>query len=116
MIANAQLFGGPGRRAEGAQVAEAGGKEAVYKNMAELAEEMHPGYQAAIIDKVDQTHPSWAMHLFTGPKLPRRSPSVDGLWYVGDGSEPYCGIGMEASASAGILGARGILAGEVVYP
>ena len=42
----------------------------------------------------------------TGPKLPRRSPSVAGLWYVGQGAGPISGFWTEAAAGAGVLRAR----------
>lgn len=42
------------------------------------------------------------------PQLPRTTEAVDGLWFVGDGSTLVGGMYMETSASAGMLGARGI--------
>jgi hypothetical protein len=98
------------------QVENAGGPAAVYANLGDLTEELHPGYKDAVLATVNQTHPSWLTHICDGPKLPRISPSVDGLYFVGDTSEPFCGLAMEASASAGILGARAILSRAVVMP
>lgn len=91
------------------QVQEAGGPEGVYIAQADLTEELHPGYKDAVLDKIRATHPSWALHCTAGPKLPRKSPSIDGLWFVGDGSEPVNGLAMEMAASAGVLGARSML-------
>lgn len=50
----------------------------------------------------------WFSQALAGAKLQRRSESVDGLWYVGDGSLPVAGVWTEAAASAGVLGARAI--------
>ena len=92
------------------EIADAGGDEAVYGNVVALAEEMNPGYTDAIVETTRMRHPSWMSPFLTTPKLPRTTESVDGLWFVGEGSTPVGGMYMETSASAGILGARGIAA------
>lgn len=71
-----------------------------------------PGYRDAVIDVKTLVHTSehWLDYVTIGPKLPRKSPSIDGLWYVGQGVEPVAGFWTEAAASSGVLGARAIAA------
>lgn len=52
----------------------------------------------------------WMDYTTVGPKVPRKSPSVEGLWYVGEGASPVVGVWTEAAAGAGVLGAREIAA------
>ena len=90
---------------------EVGGEEAVYERMRHYIEGLYPGYTDAIVAFSTQKHRHhWMGPLSHGPKLPRRSTSVEGLWFVGDGSEPLLGVGVEAAASAGVLGGREIAA------
>lgn len=95
------------------EVAGAGGEEAIYAEMAKVNEEIYPGYQEATVAFATQRHRHhWMTPLMVGPKLSRTIDSVRDLWFVGDGSTPVGGAFMEAAASAGILGARGILAAQ----
>jgi glycine/D-amino acid oxidase-like deaminating enzyme len=91
-------------------VAANGGAEAIYAGLLERTEELVPGFTAAVVDSVNYmsspTGTAWMSPVTHGPKIPRTVGSVEGLWFVGDGSEPVRGIWSEAAASAGILGAR----------
>jgi len=91
-------------------IAKAGGREAVFDGMLAVTEEMHPGYTDAIVDSVRMQYPTWQTPYTCGPKMPRSVDSVPGLYFVGEGSTPTCGMYMEGAASAGILGARAIAA------
>jgi glycine/D-amino acid oxidase-like deaminating enzyme len=93
-----------------AAVEEAGGDDAIYDDMIEVNDELYPGYRDAIVTTAKDTHHHhWLSPLHAGPKLPRSVASVEGLWFVGDGSAPVVGWAAEAAASAGILGARAIV-------
>ncbi len=88
-------------------VEEAGGSEAIYERMKGYVEALYPGYSDAIVSFKTQEHRHhWMSPLAHGPKLPRRSAAVRGVWFVGDGSAPLLGVGVEAAASAGVLGGR----------
>jgi phytoene dehydrogenase-like protein len=86
------------------------GREGALRNLAEVLEEVFPGYHDAVeaTDVLVHRH-LWQGSMTHGPKLPRTSPGVKGLWFVGDGSSPVLAIGLEYAAGAGILGAREIL-------
>jgi hypothetical protein len=89
-----------------------GGPDAIYAQMHEVIEEIYPGYQESISAVATQQHRhNWMSQAAHWPRIPRTIPSVDGLWFVGDGSAPCQGLFMEAAASCGILGARQ-MAGE----
>jgi hypothetical protein len=91
------------------EVAALGGPEVVYAAMRARSEEMYPGLGEHIQRTAQQSHRHhWLSPITIGPKIPRTVPSVDGLWFVGDGSAPTGGIWTEAAASCGILGARAI--------
>jgi hypothetical protein len=110
----------PGKQLVGAnmcytpeEVAELGGEDAAYAGILARSEELLPGFSAAIVDSVNHStargETPWMSPLSIGPKIPRTIGSVEGLWFVGDGSEPCRGIWSEAAASCGILGARAML-------
>lgn len=94
--------------------AENGGPDKIFSRLESLTESFYPGFLEAtsVSERYTPNKPShlWFEPLCSGPKLPRTVSSVDGLWFVGEGSAPSCGIYMEGSASAGILGAREIVA------
>ena len=92
------------------RITEAGGDDAIYAEILELSEEMHPGFKDAVVEVANVRHPSWMAPFLITPKLSRTIESVENLWFVGEGSEPIGGIYVESSASAGILRARGIAA------
>ncbi|WP_205870932.1 FAD-binding protein [Mycolicibacterium holsaticum] len=71
-----------------------------------------PGYRDAVIEVKTLVHTSeaWLDYVTVAPKLPRRSGSLDGLWYVGQGAAPLAGCWTEAAAGSGVLGARAIAA------
>jgi glycine/D-amino acid oxidase-like deaminating enzyme len=95
-------------------VEKMGGPEAVFAAMAKQADQQFPGLIDAIEETAEvSTRHHWFAPLCVGPKLPRASESVDGLFYVGDGSRPCAGIWTEAAASCGILGARDILTSRI---
>lgn len=70
------------------------------------------GYRDAVVDVKTLVHTSeaWLDYVTVAPKLPRRSGSLGGLWYVGQGAAPLAGCWTEAAAGSGVLGARGIVA------
>jgi phytoene dehydrogenase-like protein len=92
------------------QIAQRGGRDAVFAAMPDATEELHPGYKDAVFAEVNTRYPTWQTPFRCGPKMPRTVEDVRGLYFVGEGSAPTCGLYMEGSASAGILGARTIAA------
>ena len=92
--------------------ASSGGQEGIAAQMATLNEELFPGFTAATEATAVQRHRHhWLGQLSYGPKLPRRSDEIPGLWFVGDGSAPVVGIvGIELAAGAGISGGNDIAA------
>jgi hypothetical protein len=91
------------------EVVALGGDGAVFDRLHGLLEDCYPGYKEASGASENLTHGVghlWFGNCTVGPKLSRTIESVDGLWFVGEGSEPTLGTYMEASTSAGILGAR----------
>jgi glycine/D-amino acid oxidase-like deaminating enzyme len=85
-----------------------GGIEALHSGMRDITESLYPGFKDAILSSTSTEHPQFVTPFLTGPKLPRRSPSVPGLWFVGEGSFPVDGCFVDGAASAGVLGARSI--------
>ena len=99
------------------EISEAGGTEAVFADMHKVNEELYPGYTDALVaSQYQNKRHHWADPLHLGPKLPRTIDSVRNLWFVGDGSAPIAGIFMDTAASAGILGARGIVGAKSDQP
>ena len=95
------------------EIEKHGGEEGAYARLVDLADDYYPGFKdaAEVVQNFGhQPGHLWYGNITIGPKLPQRAPSVEGLWFVGEGSEPTCGIWMEAAASGGILGARAIKA------
>lgn len=91
------------------KLAALGGAAEAYARLDDIHEVYFPGFKAAIIEQKTQSHTHlWYDQLSAGPKVPRTIESVRNLWFVGEGSTPIAGVGFEAAASAGILGARGI--------
>jgi phytoene dehydrogenase-like protein len=91
--------------------AKLGGQAAIVERMMDLNEEIFPGFKEATEAIEVQHHRHlWMVPFVHGPKLPRCTKEVPGLWFVGDGSSPVVGMGVEAAAGAGVLGARDILA------
>jgi hypothetical protein len=85
--------------------------------MIDLNEELYPGFKAAIVDVVKDSHKHhWLSPLHVGPKLPRTIDSVTGLWFVGDGSTPVGAVYSEAATSAGVLGARAMVGSKSTLP
>jgi phytoene dehydrogenase-like protein len=92
------------------KLAEAGGKEGLYKRLNDVHEAYFPGFKDAIVEqKRTGHHHLWYDQIASSPKLPRKAESVENLWFVGEGSAPIAGFGFEAACSAGILGARAIV-------
>lgn len=86
--------------------------EAALKVAIDLAESVLPGYRDAIESvEMNRRPQDFTAPLLAGPKLPRTIASVEGLWFVGDGSVPIAGIWSEGAASCGVLGARQMVAG-----
>jgi hypothetical protein len=93
------------------QYAEIGGHDGAIKKLLALQEEMFPGFESATIERKEQTHRhGWLSPFVRGPKLPEQSQTWPGLYFAGDGSAPFLGIGMEAAGQAGTMRARRILA------
>lgn len=91
-----------------AEVEAMGGESALHAEMQKIAETTYPGYLDSMTDFAALRHPQLVTAFLTGPKLPRQSPSVDGLWYVGENSQPVDGCYTDGASSAGVLGARAI--------
>jgi phytoene dehydrogenase-like protein len=92
---------------------EVGTDEEIFAELHRDMDFYNPGYADATIEVGNYSHKGghlWFENLFAGPKLPRRAESVEGLYFVGQGSKPNQGFYMESGASAGILGARQIAA------
>lgn len=92
---------------------EHGTDEEIFASLHAEMDFYNPGYADATIEAANYSHKGghlWFENLFVGPKLPRKSDAVDGLYFVSQGSKPNLGFYMEAGASAGILGARQIAA------
>lgn len=97
------------RMFHGSEAEEAGGREAILADMQATNELLYPGFRDAIVATATTTHRHhWSIPLLAGPKLPRRSTSVHGLWFVGDASMPVGGLFVDGAASAGMLGAQAI--------
>jgi phytoene dehydrogenase-like protein len=89
--------------------AKLGGQAAIVDRMMDLNEEFFPGFKEATEAIEVQHHRHlWMVPFVHGPKLPRCTKEVPGLWFVGDGSAPVVGMGVEAAAGAGVCGARDI--------
>jgi phytoene dehydrogenase-like protein len=84
----------------------------VVREVEEGLSQVIPAYRDAVIEVKTLVHTSeaWLDYVTVGPKLPRRSGSLDGLWYVGQGAAPLAGCWTEAAAGSGVLGARAIAA------
>lgn len=86
------------------------GREAVLEYLHGVLEDVFPGYRDALEATELLTHQYlWTASMTHGPKLPRTSSEIEGLWFVGDGSSPVYSIGIENAAGAGINGAREIV-------
>lgn len=85
--------------------------EAVVEVEAGLAQVIR-GYRDAVVEIKTLVHTSeaWLDYVTVAPKLPRRSGSLENLWYVGQGAAPLAGCWTEAAAGSGVLGARRIAA------
>lgn len=95
-----------------ADVADRGGDDVIIKGMHDTIEELWPGFGSAISDSktvILKPDHLWFNNVSVGPKLPRQSTSVTGLYFVNECSEPTAATFMDGSASAGILGARSMV-------
>jgi hypothetical protein len=73
-----------------------------------LNEDLFPGFSNALVGyEVGHNQHLWMEHFVHGPKLPRTSEDLPGLWFGGDGVAPV-GIAIEAAAGSGIVCAREI--------
>jgi hypothetical protein len=76
----------------------------------DVGERTFPGWKSATIAKSYISHAHhWMNPLYIGPKVPRRSPTYESLWYCGDGTTPVSGLASEQAAFAGRHGAESIL-------
>jgi phytoene dehydrogenase-like protein len=77
----------------------------------DVCEDEFPGWRRAIGSRTNVARPrDWLSTCVVGPKVPRCSPSIRGLWYVGESTEPVRGIATEQAAFAGYDGAFAIAA------
>lgn len=78
----------------------------------EILSRAFPDYEGSVLDvgTITYTPSHWMDYTTIGPKLPRKSSSTDGLWFVGEGATPIVGVWAEAAAGSGVLGARAIAA------
>ena len=88
-----------------------GGTQGVADQLLKFAAARFPGFaEATVHTGSGSSDHLWIEHFTHGPKLPRRTDDIAGLWFVGDGSgHPVYGIGFEAAAGAGVVGGREIL-------
>lgn len=79
--------------------------------MDEVFEDEFPGWKSAIgtRERFDRRH-HWLNPCYVGPKVPRKSDSVRGLYYVGESTAPVAGIASEQASFAGYHGALTICA------
>jgi phytoene dehydrogenase-like protein len=88
-----------------------GASTALVDNLDDLCEDEFPGWKSAITRRrLIHRRDDWLNHCYVGPKLPRRSPTIAGLWFVGESTEPVGGIALEQAAFAGYDGAKAISA------
>jgi hypothetical protein len=100
------------RMFHGHEAEQAGGRDAILADMQVTNEALYPGFRGAVEATGTTTHRHhWSIPLLAGPKLPRRSTTVRGLWFVGDASMPVGGLFIDGAASAGMLGAQAMVAG-----
>lgn len=91
------------------EVTERGGESSVLSGMLDVADTYFPGFKDATGAVGNFAHKAghlWYGHSTAGPKLPMRSESVEGLWFVGEACQPVGGVWMEHAASVGICGAQ----------
>ena len=75
----------------------------------EVFEDRWPGWTDAVGGRKHISHAHhWMNPCYTGEKIGRRSSTVSNLWYVGEGTAPVAGIGLEQAAYAAYEGALAI--------
>ncbi|ORA11279.1 NAD(P)-binding protein [Mycobacterium arosiense] len=93
-----QWWGGPAR-----------GHNAVVNYLDDVCEDAFPGWKAAVGQRAPAARRyHWLNSCYAGAKVPRRSPTIERLWYVGESTEPVAGIATEQAAFAGYHGALAI--------
>ena len=85
------------------------GHNAAVNYLDDVCEDEFPGWKAALGQRAPAARRyHWLNPCYAGPKVPRRSPTIHGLWYVGESTEPVGGIATEQAAFAGYHGALAI--------
>jgi hypothetical protein len=75
----------------------------------ELQEDCFPGFKDAYIDAKGISHyPLWH-HPYVLDRINIESPSVKGLYFVGDSTTPQVGMGLDAACSTGVFLAEKLL-------
>jgi glycine/D-amino acid oxidase-like deaminating enzyme len=83
--------------------------DATVSYLDDVCEDEFPGWKRAIGSRANVARRrDWLSTCLVGPKVPRCSPSIRGLWYVGESTEPVRGIATEQAAFAGYDGALAI--------
>ena len=78
--------------------------------MNDIQEEIYPGFKRLTeVQKYASHQPLWHHQYTAFPKIPQKASSVDNLYFVGDGTAPQYGQGLDGPSSTGILCAKGIL-------
>lgn len=85
--------------------------EDLIKEFIDIADEVYPGLKDAIVAQkyVSHKYPLWHHQYTAFPKISQKSPTVENLYFVGDGTTPQYGLGIEGPSSTGIFCAKNIL-------
>ncbi len=81
-----------------------------YQEIDSIMEEMWPGFTDATVDKFHAVHTFLWHHQYSiYKKIPQKSESIDGLYFVGDCTAPQYGTGTDGPASTGVTVGKRIL-------
>jgi phytoene dehydrogenase-like protein len=85
----------------------------VYAECNKICEEMYPGFKEAIEWQDHTAHypPLW-QHQYLAAKIPQKPASTENLYFIGDGTTPMYGGGIDGPASTGKICAKRILESE----
>jgi phytoene dehydrogenase-like protein len=83
-----------------------------YDLIDKITEEVYPGYTEAVEAKHRTIHPLLWHHQYSAyRKIPQKPKSLQGLYFIGDGTTPQYGQGGDGSASTGVILAQRLLDG-----
>ncbi len=72
-------------------------------------EEIYPGFKKAIEFQTHVAHAKLWQHQFLVSRIPRKPSSIDSLYFIGDGTTPQDGQGIDGAASTGMALAKSFL-------